>query len=157
MAKDAQDLWWGLYQENLNHARHHEQQRTAVTGYFAAVAAGILGIVSLDKCVTQSDWPLLVLLFILGLFGSVLTLKQYERYTHHMERARQYRNALEASVPDSRLEDLKRAADANADTLHPMLSRWKLVKFWMSLHLLSSVLALVLLSGGLLGILPCRP
>ena len=157
MAKDAQDLWWGLYQENLIHARHHEQQRTSITAFFAAVGAAILGIVGLDKCVSQADSPLLAMLFALGVFGALLTAKQYERYTHHMERARQYRNALEKSVPGSNLEELKQSGDAIAAKAHPRLSKLKLVNFWVLLHLLSSALALVLFLIGQYGLLKCSP
>ncbi len=155
MPKDAQDVWWGLYQENLTHARHHEQQRTAVTGFFAAVSAGILGIIGLDRCISHADWPLLALLFVFGAFGALLTAKQYERYTHHMERARQYRTALEQSIPGSNLEKLKEAGDAIAAKEHPRLGKLKLVGFWMLLHLLSSALALVLFVSSQYGLLTC--
>ena len=155
MAKDAQDLWWGLYQENLSHARHHEQQRTAITGYFAAIAAGILGLVSFDKCINLHDTPLLTLLLLTGVFGSVLSVKQYERYVHHLERARQYRNALDHSVSGGRLEELKKIGDEATALMFPHLSRWKLVYFWVLLHLLIAFMALMLLVGGFLGYFVC--
>lgn len=40
---------------------------------------------------------------------------------------------------------------------HPRLSRLKLVKFWVLLHLLSSALALVLFLIGQYGLLQCSP
>ena len=97
------------------------------------------------------------MLFALGVFGALLTAKQYERYTHHMERARQYRNALEKSVPGSNLEELKQSGDAIAAKAHPRLSKLKLVNFWVLLHLLSSALALVLFLIGQYGLLKCSP
>jgi hypothetical protein len=157
MPKDAQDLWWGLYQENLSHARHHESQRTSVTAYFAAIGAGILGFIGLDKCVSEADWPLLAMLFVIGIVGALLTAKQYERYTHHMERARQYRDALEKSVEGSHLEELKKAGDAIAEESHPYLSEIRLVSFWIGLHLLNSTLAVVMFVSARSGLLACIP
>jgi hypothetical protein len=157
MPKDAQELWWGLVQENLTHARHHEQQRTSVTSFFSAISAAILGIVSLDRCIDHSDWPLLAMLFVIGIFGSVLVAKQYERYTHHMERVRVYRDSLENSVPESALEDLKQQADQKSAASHPRLAKMKLVYFWMLLHLFSTLLATMLLLSSIFGVLACDP
>lgn len=131
---DKADLWLKLFQEYASEARHHEQQRATVTGFFSALAAGVLTLVGFDKSLNLSDLPAALFLTAIGVFGCIFSAKQYERFYVCMERARQYRGALEEAVPGSRVLELKRIADKRAADRFPRLHHWRLGVFWVALH-----------------------
>jgi hypothetical protein len=88
--------------------------------------------------------PLAVLLVPIGLLGVIFSAKYHERFDMHMERARQYRDALEKLIPASNIAALKSAADTNTKKKYPRLFHLRLYKFWMGLHFLVALLGLVL-------------
>jgi hypothetical protein len=77
---DNADLWLKLFQEYAAEARHHEQQRATVTGFFSALAAGVLTLVGFDKSLSVSDLPAALFLIAIGVFGCIFSAKQYERF-----------------------------------------------------------------------------
>lgn len=141
------ELLWKLFQEYASEARHHEQQRATVTGFFSALAAGVLTLVGMDKTLSLSDLPASLFLVVIGIFGCLFSAKQYERYYVSMERARQYRLALQDEVPGSRILELKKIADKKAAERFPRLHVWRLGLLWVALH------ALIALFGVLLAVL----
>jgi hypothetical protein len=153
--KDAPDIWWGMYQEHCTQGRHHEQQRAVITGFFSAVTAGVLSVITADKCLDGADLPLAAFLVLIGLFGALFSAKQYERFALHMERARSYRDALESAVPDSKLKELKTAADAASEVKFPRLGKLRLNRFWIALHLIIAGFGGLLVTGILTHELPC--
>lgn len=155
MKDDANDVLWGLYQENTLQGRHHEQLRSAVTGFFAALAAGVLSVVTVDRCVDRADVPLCLFLVATGAFGALFSAKQYERFNAHMERARVYRNELERRIPDSKILELKAEADKTAKQKFPRLNKWRLAPMWVALHLLIAAFGAVLAFGAFLNWFPC--
>jgi hypothetical protein len=146
------EIWWKLYQEYSSESRHHEQQRATVTGFFSALAAAVLTLVSLDKFINLSDLPAALFLAAIGVFGCVFSAKQYERAFVCMERARQYRLALQDAVPDSRILELKRAADKKAKERFPRLHVWRLGLFWVSLHALIALFGILLAVLSIIGV-----
>lgn len=138
------DLLFNLFQEYAAEARHHEQQRSTVAGFFSALAAGVLTLVGFDRGVNFSDLPAALFLIAIGVFGCIFSAKQYERYYVNMERARQYRLALEEVMPGSRILELKRTADKKANKRFPTLHPQKLGIFWVSLHALIAVFGILL-------------
>lgn len=149
---DNADLWLKLFQEYAAEARHHEQQRATVTGFFSALAAGVLTLVGFDKSLSLSDLPAALFLISIGVFGCIFSAKQYERYYVCMERARQYRGALEETVPGSRVLELKRTADKLAANRFPRLHRWRLGLFWVALHALIAVFGILLTVLSIVGV-----
>jgi hypothetical protein len=142
-AKDKSDLLWGMYQENTTQARHHEGQRQQVTSIAISLAGAILTVVGLDKSVTLADLPLGLFLVALGLWGALFSAKQYERTKLHTERARRYRDALDETVPDASLREIKKSADKEHERDWPRLHEMRLFWFWVSIHLVVSVIGLV--------------
>ena len=149
---DKADLWFKLFQEYAGEARHHEQQRATVTGFFSALAAGVLTLVGFDKGLNLSDLPAALFLVAIGVFGCVFSAKQYERFYVCMERARQYRGALEEAVPESRILELKRTADTLAARRFPRLHSWRLGLFWVALHVVIATFGVLLAIMSIVGI-----
>ncbi len=146
------DLYLKLFQEYASEARHHEQQRATVTGFFSALAAGILTVVGIDKVLSVADIPAALFLIVIGVFGCVFSAKQYERFFVCMERARQYRLALQEAVPDSNIIELKRTADRKALERFPRLHVWRLGIFWVALHALIASFGVLLFVLAVVGV-----
>lgn len=149
---DKAELYLKLFQEYASEARHHEQQRSTVTGFFSALAAGVLTIVGIDKTLSSADIPASLFLVVIGVFGCVFSAKQYERFFVCMERARQYRLALQKSVEGSNIIELKRVADKKASQRFPRLHAWRLGLFWVALHALIASFGILLFVLSLVGI-----
>lgn len=146
------DLYLKLFQEYASEARHHEQQRATVTGFFSALAAGVLTVVGIDKSLSVADIPAALFLVAIGLFGCVFSAKQYERYFVCMERARQYRLALQDVIHGSDIIELKRSADRKAKERFPRLHVMRLGLFWVALHALIAAFGVLLLVLSVIGV-----
>jgi len=142
--KDEAEILWKLYQEHCTWERHHEQQRASVTNFFIAVAAGILGVISLDQGLTENDLPLTVFLTAQGLFGALFAAKHYEVFSMHQSRAGQYRDALDSLFPDAQILYRRNRADEKTAARFPRLHRLRLNKFWVGLQLLIALFGVVL-------------
>ena len=116
---DKAEIYLRLFQEYITEARHHEQQRATVSGIFAALTAGVLGLVGIDGKLTTADIPASVFLIVIGVFGCFFCAKQYERFSASMQRARQYRRALETAVPGSKILKLRDIAEKRRLSVFP--------------------------------------
>ena len=96
---------WKVYLEEITQGRHHETQRVNVTNLVIAVAAAILALATFDKALNRSDLPLTIFLIVLGMFGAAFSSKHYERFRKHMLCARNYRNAIDATLPNLSILD----------------------------------------------------
>jgi hypothetical protein len=149
---DNAELWWKLFEEYSSEARHHEQQRATVTGFFSALAAGVLTLVGMDKALSLADLPASLFLVVIGSFGCVFSAKQYERYYVAMERARQFRLAVQEAMPGSKVHELKTAADDKAAKRFPRLHSWRLGLFWVALHALIASFGVLLAVLSVVGV-----
>ena len=114
------DVFWKMYEENVTQGRHHETQRSTVANLILIVAGATATIIGLDKEVTRPDWPFTVLMFAFSVFGYNFSRTHYRLFQLHMARARNYRDALDALLPQFNLDEtddyLKKRTDY--DRLH---------------------------------------
>ena len=141
---DQNDILWNVYQEHCNWERHHEDQRSSVTNIMIAVAAGVLGVIALDGELGTADLPLAVFLIIQGIFGSIFVAKQYERFARHRRLANKYRQKLSDGNPDAQIVLLREEGDREQENEYRILSKLRLYKLWVYLHLSFSAFGLVL-------------
>ncbi len=147
MAEDdaaLRDVLWKMYQEHCTQGRHHEVQRSTVASVLLAIVAVVIGLITNDQKITNSDIPLTLFLLVLGMFGAVFSAKHYERFELHMESARRYRDELDTLLPGAPLKRLKRAADDKHNGKYPRLKDLRLNRFWIGIYLITSGLGLVL-------------
>jgi hypothetical protein len=142
--RDEPELLWKFYQEHCTWERHHEQQRTSVTNLFLAVAAAVLGVVTLDRELSSADLPLTIFLIVQGFFGSVFVAKHYEVFCMHQSRAGQYREALDSMYPGAGVLSRRLKADEENAARFPHLHRLRLNRFWVGLHVLIALFGAVL-------------
>jgi uncharacterized membrane protein YidH (DUF202 family) len=145
---DNIDVLWQLYKDNIEQGRHHETQRSNVASVLVAVSAGLLALITQDKQISVTDLPLTTFLVIIGFFGILFSAKQYERFSAHMDRAREYRGALESELTKrgtpTPIVQLKQQADEHSKRAHPVLSRLSLHWFWVLLYFLITCLGALL-------------
>lgn len=144
--KLSADVFWKLYSEHCVQGRHHESQRSTVIGVTLAVAAAITGIATFDKGLGGlADGAMSIFLIFLGIFGAGFSLKHYERFNLHMQRARHYRDALDKLLPDQPIGRLKSEADKKHEKEFPRMCKWRLYRWWVGLNLAISLLGVALL------------
>ena len=146
MTPEENDILWKLYQDHVVHGRHHETLRATTTTVLLAVAAGVLGLIGSEHVwpLEHRDLPLALFLILLGLVGALFSAKYHERFTFHMNRAREYRNALDKSLPEVGINKARPVADKKTEAEYPLLFRRRLYVLWIWLDLLVAVLGVVL-------------
>jgi len=92
------DVLLELYKEQRDLGMHHEDQRATVSGLLLTAATILIGFIVYDKEVTQSDLPVAMVIVLLGIFGCLFTLKNYERFNFHRKRSRDLRLAIDAAL-----------------------------------------------------------
>ena len=141
---DRDEVIWKLYEDNRSYARFHEAQRSTATNLILVVSAGLLGLVTFDKNINLLDLPSVLLLSILGIFGSLFSAKQYERVRLHLNRARRYYIELDGLIPEAKIREIKQKGDEDTKKRFPRLSKMRLNYFWVALHLMISAIGFIL-------------
>lgn len=108
------------------------------------VIAGALFTFLGQDVLSPSKWPLAACLIVLGVFGAVFSVKQYERARRHMTIAGKHRRVLEAEVGLD-LSAIKKAADADHKRKFPSISCVRLNVLWTAIHFLIAAAGVVLL------------
>jgi hypothetical protein len=96
---DQQAIYMEMYKECCNQGRHHETQRSAMTTVCFGFASAALAYIAKSNGPSRDMLGLSVFLTILGLVAALLTYKQYERFRLAMDRAEQFRNAIDQLPP----------------------------------------------------------
>jgi hypothetical protein len=158
--KLQKDVLWGYYVELRTHARQTETTRATAINYALLVASALIAVITLDKEIAWSDWPLCVVLVVVSLFTTVYSISYLERYSRNKTRSRIVLREIDGRFFGDqhhahRLAGLRERADATEggyDRLVQRISRmtlgthvfWILVPgviFLLSCFLLSQALA----------------
>jgi hypothetical protein len=147
----SDDIIWALYEDSVAQGRHHETQRLGMTNAILVATAASLGIVGIDSEISVADLPVGLFLVVLGGFGALFSLKQYERFRNHMAFAKVYRDA----VGDDRLTTLRASAKKAhrgewAKGWRGRLLRSRLFAWWASFHLIIAALGLAVVALSLI-------
>lgn len=129
--------------ESWREARHHEVQRSTVSGAIIAISAAVTGFIT-SHATTPSDLPLTLFLTIIGLFGAAFCAKHYERFQLHMEVIKEAQAYLDRLLPGEPLQNIFDTAQARHKKHFHMLRRARLNHFWIWLHLMVALLGLLL-------------
>lgn len=144
---DQQAIYMEMYKECCNQGRHHETQRSTITTICFAFASATLAYIAKSGGPGHDMLGLSVFLTILGAVAALLTFKQYERFRLAMDRAEQFRNAIDQLPPTAQplapgplpanLTPSIRALKTAGDTAHT--SRYRFTEK-LRLHTLWSIL-----------------
>lgn len=142
--KNLKEILVTMYEENVTQCRHHETQRSAVTSSILTIDTIIIGLITFDKAITSSDIPLSIFLFFIGLFGAGFSLKHYERYSLHLQRAREFRNKIDELFADNLILSLKIKADNEHEKYFPKFRKYRHHFWWIGIHLIVAAIGVTL-------------
>ncbi len=71
---------------------------------------------------------------LLSLFGVLFSKKHHERFSYHLNRARAYKNELDAILPDISLTYITQIADKKTQSKHSLMTSIKLNRLWNIVH-----------------------
>lgn len=142
---DIQAIYLEMYKECCNQGRHHEAQRTSITTLSFAFAGAVVGYLAKGGGIRHEDSWVCLFLSVLGLVAVMVSYKQYERFRWAMNRAAQYRAAIDRhhTAPPAQadmLDALKEAGDRRHKKEHPVFLHVRLHTVWAVLFLLIATL-----------------
>lgn len=144
MALEKEEYLWRMVNEHMTQARHQETLRSSMTTLLVTLSVAIVGFITFDKDLSNTDLAPAILLFSLGAFGILFSAKHYERFNFHIARVRSYRNALEGFFPDVQWKTLREDADKYHELKFPQIVKQRQHWFWLVLHGINAVLGLIL-------------
>jgi hypothetical protein len=135
-----EDFFLTLYQENILHARQHENLRERATAFCGAIAAALLAFAASGGLTTR-DRPIGYALVVVGLLGSILSLKHYERFRRHSQVAGVFRKEVETLLGVSSSAQYNGAVQAH-NSAFPFLHRIRLYWVWVAFNLAVSAIGI---------------
>jgi len=126
--KLQKDLLWGYYLELRTQTRQIETTRATATNYALLVASALIAVISLDKEINRSDWPLCLVLLVVSFFTTVYSISYLDRYGRNKRRAGDVLAEIDARFFDDqqgthRLSGLRDGAGATEGRYGPMMRR----------------------------------
>ncbi|TMC46824.1 MAG: hypothetical protein E6J20_20565 [Chloroflexi bacterium] len=134
----------GLYREERDQGRQSEDQRAGLTNLVLIISGALFAFVANLKFQLAAALPAMFIV-IIGLYGCFGSLKLYERFQLHQERASAIRRRIDALVPDATVEQLRRDAAAKHRGEYGFLYKIHLNWVWIALNLLIALSGLVVL------------
>src|SRR5579875_869627 len=130
--EEASTFMLQILAEERTQARQSEDQRSTSTGIIVVIAAAIQGALT-QTGFTHSAIPLTITLVCLGIFGAISSVKLYERYQYHINRAKKLRLKIEEFYPQTCIQSVLDSADNEHMTNYPLLSqRIRVHHLWLS-------------------------
>lgn len=140
---DPTDVLLEYWKDQRTQARNAESQRATLTNIILLIVAATLGFVG-QQGLHKTVLPLTISLMVLGIFGATASAKYYERYNLHIAQAIRFSKLLgdPPLLPD--FEDTLKPVRADHANRNRWMSRVRLNKMWVALHLLVALTGLVL-------------
>ncbi|MEW2574362.1 hypothetical protein [Streptomyces sp. NPDC047070] len=132
---DEYDVLLQFWQEQRDQARQTETQRATLTNLVLLVASAAIGLVVHQGVTNRSALAVMVGLTLLGVYGTVASMKFYERYALHLNEATFMRRRLDAQFPNLALETDRQSTRDIHIRKHPRMYRIRLHYIWTALHL----------------------
>jgi hypothetical protein len=143
-----------MYKDQMVHSRHHEVLRARVSSMIIAVVAGLLGLITYEKQVNMDKLLMIILLIVVGAFGLLLTMKQYQHLLRHLERACGFAEKIQELYPCTKILEIieegtnkdKNKYPSSVIKKIPYFPKPELNTFWVALHIIIIILGIVLLA-----------
>lgn len=131
-----------LYKEERLYCIHHENQRSAVCGLVLTAGGACLALLATQTTIDQQHPLLSGLITFIGIIGVALSLKHYERWRFHDNRADALRTLLLERFQDERIRSL--FAQADQEHYRRFSVRVPLFGVWTALNLVMVFLGVAL-------------
>lgn len=93
------DLLWRLHDDHQQMARHHDAQRSTLTGYVLFLAAAAVGVAKIGEVSTLVTVVLAIFVAILGIVGVKLVKVHSAECADQNSCANKYRLEIESLIP----------------------------------------------------------
>jgi hypothetical protein len=140
---DPGDIMLEYWKDQRTQARNAESQRATLTNIVLLIVIATLGFVG-QQGLREAMLPLTISLIVLGVFGATASAKYYERYNLHIAQAIRFSKLLGdlSLLPD--FEDTLNPVRTDHADRNRWMSRIRLNKMWVALHLLVALTGLAL-------------
>jgi len=129
----AIDTLLRMYEENTEHGRHIESERSSVNAFVVGASAAIAVLV-LTKDFPDWLWFVPLSISLLGAYGLFTSVKLYERYDFHMKRARAFRRRVEAAQSVARIRQLRESSRIEQWLEYPVREGIRVHTLWLWLN-----------------------
>jgi hypothetical protein len=114
--------------------RHIENQRATITNMIIVISSFIVGYLA-QRPLDLAMLPISLIMVFLGIYGIVITSKLYERHQFAQNRIDHWTKHIDKLHPKSNLLKLRSGADQEHAVQFPKMSKVKLNRLWIILHL----------------------
>jgi lysylphosphatidylglycerol synthetase-like protein (DUF2156 family) len=133
-----------LYREERDQGRQSEDQRSGLTNLVLVISGALFAFVANLKFQLAAVLPAMFIV-IIGVYGCLGSLKLYERFQLHKERASAIRRRIGVLIPDANVEQLRHDAAAKHRSEYGVLYKIHLNWVWIALNLLIALSGVVVL------------
>ena len=162
MNDSAIEVWLRMYDEQVRQARHHETSRTSGTKIIMGISAAIFAFLfSNYQDLTGLQYVYTgFLLFVINVYGFVLSLKHYERNRFHTTIAREYRKVLsqKSDLAGKKIGDVRDEAKDDHKKREYRWTYWMYWIYWMEkirlhclwclMHVIAAIVGFIILDCG---------
>ncbi|MCX4580988.1 hypothetical protein OHB41_49445 [Streptomyces sp. NBC_01571] len=131
---DKADILLQFWLEQRNQARQAEAQQAPMTNIILLVVAATLGFAATRGLDQRSTLLVSLPMVGMGIFGAVISTKNYERYALHITYAQRLRVQLDQLEPTVRIMDEWTAARIEHHARYPRLHKIRLHNLWVCFH-----------------------
>lgn len=131
------------YAEQKNQARQHENLRASVANFTLAIAGGVLAFAGNKDSVAEFRIISALFVFMLGLFGALLSWKHYERFRWHQTFAVALDRMIEDLTPAAKIVDYK-CRQAEHERKWRIIASGRAYLLWILPSLLTALLGAAL-------------
>ena len=143
MSNENSEILMRMYEEQVRHARHHENMRSQSTNLIIAISAALIAFVA-QASDSNEKYELLIgaCIVLINLYGLFMSLKHYERNRLHVSVAAKYRTWLSKNYPvaDLKINELRRDGKKAHYSKYKVLKEIRLHVLWLGLHVLLMLL-----------------
>ncbi len=143
------DILLRLWQEQRTQARQCENHRAVMSLVVVIGAAGGMTYVALHADSRIVSAAVASAVWVLGLFGALISAKYYERFKMHMDGAEHFHRRLDELYPELRIEQLWSDNESQHSRNYKVLYGIRLHHLWVVAHvgiaLLGGIVAIVIL------------
>jgi hypothetical protein len=138
MPDPSAEIWLRMYEEQLRHARHHEELRSQATNLIVVMSGAALALLAAEGASAADSWVLATFIIAINVYGFFMSLKHYERSRHHVSVASKYRAIVSdvCAIGDAKINEVRAAAQKEHFKSFPVLKRVRVYFLWACLHVI---------------------
>lgn len=132
-----------FWEEQWSQARQSEDQRSTMANFLISIFTVGIGFIINSGFALGITIPVSIFLIIIGLFGYLFSLKLFERWRLHEQRAIKWSEQIDRLNPDAKLLELFWEVHEVHKSNHPKMTKVRLYRLWGRFYLILVGLAII--------------